>query len=207
MSVTQERNKLTGIRDLDYMILNRLSDKDLLAVCQVNKEVNKLCNDDKYWQQRIKYIFDVESNNLIELKNFLEIDTWREMYNFLSDRFILERNKRAKYDEEFLEDPQEYYKHTRIISDEYVLPIELANFIAKSYQVIKYTDFIHETLDNINAKEFPEWINKRLFMRQYKFLLMQEPSSLKGNAKDVKNKLSAQFNYFSNAIKRIGKNI
>ncbi len=36
---------LTGNKDVDRKILNELDDEDLVKACQVNKQVNTLCND------------------------------------------------------------------------------------------------------------------------------------------------------------------
>ena len=44
---------LTGIRDLDHIILNQLEDKDLVNICLVNKAAQKLCNDQTFWFNRI----------------------------------------------------------------------------------------------------------------------------------------------------------
>ena len=44
---------LTGIKDLDYVILNELEDRDLVNICQVNKEASKLCDDQTFWLNRI----------------------------------------------------------------------------------------------------------------------------------------------------------
>ena len=44
---------LTGIRDLDYKILNELEDRDLVSICLSNKEASKLCNDQTFWLNRI----------------------------------------------------------------------------------------------------------------------------------------------------------
>ena len=44
---------LTGNKDIDRKILNKLEDKDLVRVCKVNKEANSLCNDQVFWMNRI----------------------------------------------------------------------------------------------------------------------------------------------------------
>ena len=44
---------LTGIKDLDYKILNQLEDKDLVNICQTNKEAKTICDDQTFWLNRI----------------------------------------------------------------------------------------------------------------------------------------------------------
>jgi len=41
---------LTGNKDVDRKILNELEDKDLVNVCQTNKQANLLCNDQVFWE-------------------------------------------------------------------------------------------------------------------------------------------------------------
>ena len=39
-------NKLTGNKDADFIILMKLDDRELGLVCQANKYVRSLCNDE-----------------------------------------------------------------------------------------------------------------------------------------------------------------
>ena len=43
---------LTGVKDVDWQILNELNDKSLVNACQSSKQINKICNDDMFWFQR-----------------------------------------------------------------------------------------------------------------------------------------------------------
>ena len=45
--------KTKGFKDVNYNILNRLNDRELLDVCSVSKESNKLCNDQNFWKIRV----------------------------------------------------------------------------------------------------------------------------------------------------------
>ena len=69
---------LTGIKDVDYKILNELDDKDLVKYCQTNKEANKICNDQTFWMRRvlkkISYI-DIEI-----LRKYKGERSWSEYY-------------------------------------------------------------------------------------------------------------------------------
>ena len=44
---------LSGNKETDFLILMQLTDYELTKVCQVNKYVNKLCNDDNFWRNRV----------------------------------------------------------------------------------------------------------------------------------------------------------
>ena len=48
---------LTGIADLDFIILNKLDDITLVKLCQVNSSVNNFCKDDKLWKMRVEQQF------------------------------------------------------------------------------------------------------------------------------------------------------
>ncbi len=44
---------MTGHRDTDFLVLMQLCDRDLGAVCSVNKYAKKVCEDDTFWKNRI----------------------------------------------------------------------------------------------------------------------------------------------------------
>jgi len=48
---------LTGMKDVDYKILNELNDKDLVSFCSTNKKADEYCNDQTYWMVRTLYKF------------------------------------------------------------------------------------------------------------------------------------------------------
>jgi hypothetical protein len=43
---------LTGIRDVNLKILEDLNDEELFSFCLVNKEANKLCENETFWKNR-----------------------------------------------------------------------------------------------------------------------------------------------------------
>ena len=60
---------LTGIKDLDYKILNELGDKDLVNVCLVNKNASEICDDQTFWLNRILSMYpNVPSEVLVKSK-------------------------------------------------------------------------------------------------------------------------------------------
>lgn len=66
---------LTGIPEVDFNILNNLSDQDLGIACQVNSYTNSLCQDDYLWEIRSKSRYNVT-------KKPTKI-SWREYYQLL----------------------------------------------------------------------------------------------------------------------------
>lgn len=47
-----ENSGFTGVRDIDVLIFQQLSDKDLGHMCQLNTEMYALCKDENFWKQR-----------------------------------------------------------------------------------------------------------------------------------------------------------
>jgi hypothetical protein len=83
------------------MILMQLSDREISMVCQANKYVNSLCEDGRFWLNRLLLTFTKYSPVLAkDIKDYLEFDAWKEFYNWL-------RVQELKY-----KDPQ---IHTKII--------------------------------------------------------------------------------------------
>ena len=78
-------SKLTGNKNVDFVVLNLLTDYELSQVCQVNKYVNSLCNDDNFWLQRIINKYNLPSEYIIETKEFLEFEKYKELYIYLKN--------------------------------------------------------------------------------------------------------------------------
>ena len=64
---------LTGIRDLDREIVNKLSDKDLLQMCLLNKTYSERVCDDSYFQLRTE-------NGFPETIQYKENKSWKNHY-------------------------------------------------------------------------------------------------------------------------------
>lgn len=57
---------LSGVKDLDYKILNELDDKDLINACQTNKAADKICTDQNFWLNRIQIKFPYLSYDILD---------------------------------------------------------------------------------------------------------------------------------------------
>lgn len=74
----------TGYFDLDSIILNKLNDKDLAAVCQTNKAASYICSSDRYWLNRTLFYFGKYLGGGENIKNnYLKGRTWQEYYKYL----------------------------------------------------------------------------------------------------------------------------
>ncbi len=69
---------LTGIKDIDFKILNKLDDGTLVTYCTANKGAMEVCNDQIFWMNRILKTFpylDVDS-----LREYKGNRSWSELY-------------------------------------------------------------------------------------------------------------------------------
>ena len=49
----KQEKLLTGIKNVDLMILSYLNDKDLVSICNTSKRADKICKDENFWRNRI----------------------------------------------------------------------------------------------------------------------------------------------------------
>ena len=84
---------LTGNKDTDRLILNKLDDKDLVNFCLSNKAANNFCNQDQtFWRDRVFSRFGLPyelANKYKGEKSWSEyyIDLQKPRYNVLEDGF------------------------------------------------------------------------------------------------------------------------
>ena len=76
--------KFTGNKDLDFLILQQISDLDLRRLCRVNRYLNSLCNDENFWMKRIILKIDdtLSYEDIQRLKIYLGINSNKELYNY-----------------------------------------------------------------------------------------------------------------------------
>ena len=70
-SVIVENKKFTGNKDIDYVILKSLDDRSLFTVCQANKYLRELCNNETFWKTRFMNKFPEFVNR--------EYQKWKEL--------------------------------------------------------------------------------------------------------------------------------
>lgn len=69
---------LTGNRNVDMMILNKLDDKDLVNACQLNRAADNICNDENFWFNRVLTKFPGIPLDVLE--HYKANRTWSEYY-------------------------------------------------------------------------------------------------------------------------------
>ena len=134
---------LTGNRDVDMEIILQLEDRELPAVCAVNKYVNQICESDAFWYRRlINRITRAKDDNLSKYKNLLMTDIngekIREMQRFLGFKTLKELN--AFLNE--LQPSTEYLAYYSSAIDSF----QVDENINKAY--------------NLPEREFPKYINR-----------------------------------------------
>ena len=82
---------LTGNKDLDHIILNKLDDKDLVNVCQTNHKADEICKDQNFWMNRILSKFP--SVDMDVLKKYKGSRTWSDYYIYDLRRIIFKENE------------------------------------------------------------------------------------------------------------------
>lgn len=60
-------------KDTSLIILSKLNDKDLLSTCMVNKDANKICQDQNFWRNRFISRYGEENFNFMKDK----VKNWR----------------------------------------------------------------------------------------------------------------------------------
>lgn len=74
---------LTGVKDVDLQIILELEDKDLISLCEIDKQLNRYCEENSaLWQRKIKKITpDIIEG--ISLEKPPEKYTWKQWYFYL----------------------------------------------------------------------------------------------------------------------------
>jgi len=140
-------NKLSGNKQTDFLIMMKLSDNELGKVCQVNKYINSLCEDDNFWMQRVHIINKYSYEDALDMKRYLDFDTWKEYYLWLDEFKKCEKYHRKKM--QFVEEDVDFYLKLLLVS-------------------LKRKHIIDDFISKYNEMKFPIWINKEGFLKTIK---------------------------------------
>ncbi len=77
---------ITGSRDTDFELLMKLSDHELGVVCQTNKKVRAVCENDYFWKRRAVKFYNISELVFNKLKDFLEFTDNKSFYIYLKDK-------------------------------------------------------------------------------------------------------------------------
>ncbi len=69
---------LSGNKDVDRILLNKLEDEDLVNVCQTNKKAQSICNDQVFWMNRVFNRFGYVGGDV--LRKHKGDRSWSEYY-------------------------------------------------------------------------------------------------------------------------------
>jgi hypothetical protein len=141
---------LTGDKNLDFNILNELTDKDLTIVCQVNSYVRSLCNNNTFWMKRLYGKYKLNPKDAIEIKNYLSFSTsevgWKDFYLWLNRMFL--RINTNPFREKLLTD---------------------VSFINILTNALRKKEFIDDALLlAFKNKKLPIWIYQEEYQKEYK---------------------------------------
>lgn len=126
---------LTGIKDTDLKIIQELTDNELNKVCQVNKYVNPLCNEERFWLQRILIHFKMlNSQEVNKMKSFFGF-SYKELYIFLKT-FPVKQN--------FIE----VRKNVEMTREEII-------------SILKEENVINQIIDTSIKDPLPKWVNRQ----------------------------------------------
>ena len=156
-------SKLTGNKDADFLILMELNDRELSMVCQANKYVNTLCQDEMFWLNRILFNFPSYSAVIArDMKNYLEFDTWKEFYIWLrqhaaiTDKIIKSLENEKK---EVINKTLELFKKIKL--NKWINPEEF-------YKVFKRYAFINAQEDINEDYTDPVWDESEISKIEWK---------------------------------------
>lgn len=77
---------ITGYKDTDYELLMKLNDHELGVVCQSNKKIKQICDDENFWMNRSIKFYNISASRLNRLKRFLEFTDSKKLYMNLKDK-------------------------------------------------------------------------------------------------------------------------
>ena len=149
---------LTGIRDVNLKILQDLNDEELFSFCIVNKEANKLCENEDFWRNRFLKRFG-------KLYTKDENRTWKNFYLTIVKEFAKEMSYDDKLDKNLrnIRDSFDFRKQRYGIHDNGGRPFEVLidrNGVAV-YKEANDEEFSHDESEDTDD---PHYFNRPSFV-------------------------------------------
>lgn len=80
----EQREKLTGNKDADMLLLMKLSDRDLGSVCRVNQLARRYYNDPVFWRNRLLNRYNIPGEEARRFAEYLGFDSFKDFYVYFS---------------------------------------------------------------------------------------------------------------------------
>lgn len=154
-------SKLTGNKQTDFIILMKLADHELGKVCQANKYVRSLCNDDNFWRERVLKYFPISLEDARKMKTIMEFDTWKEYYQFMTTLYVARSEHRI-----YAKTHPELYPSImgrRVILGDSGNEDVFENFGLKSVISNLNNKSFMKSVEELENIDYPKWINKNEF--------------------------------------------
>lgn len=157
---------LSKNKDIDFIILMELNDKELGQICRSNKYINSLCNDDTFWRNRTVLRFHLSPSQYLlaeKMKNYLQWETWKEYYIWLSSIVGYKYYKKIKTND-FLFEPSNHTLRKETSNE------SSAIYITKSYldNLLLNTDKIElmeKKIKEFQTKSLPKWLGETFIIQ------------------------------------------
>ena len=87
----------TGNKDTDFIILDKLDDKELGRLCQSDKYVATLCENETFWLNRLMRVYSVSPQKIDEMRKYLFFQDNKELYIWLKKYFSKNMYQKSQF--------------------------------------------------------------------------------------------------------------
>ena len=157
-------SKLTGIKDLDVLILNKSFDKDLLSIGRANKYFNTLFENETLWKTRLTYALPLTVDEVCKLMIKLEFNSFKEFYKWLKQKYVGGRVKNST---------DTRYK----FENKYFFFLSCFNYLKNNINM----DIDFSVMFDPKQTILPDFIDRKLFVKELKRYIYTSGSKISTN--------------------------
>ena len=162
-----KRGGLTGDKNIDIVILNKLSDQDLRQACQIDTLTRSICNNDLFWAHRLQTRYP-------HIKSQEEY-TWRDLYFYtqIHQKYgtflgtiddIAAAKPKLVTSEQYLVWLDLFFKLLQQEDGSGDIEYTIYNYVPDEYPLFKLISTIHQNINNahwfVDAIPFFERVNR-----------------------------------------------
>ena len=161
-------NLLTGVRDLDREILNKLSEKDLLNMCVLNKTYSEKVCDETYFRLRTLARFP----ETVPYKDYTHTKNWKNHY-FTNVKYIELLKSKFQYIYKRKDKSPELLYLARLLTPKFSYSKNLALIRGSFYGKLEIIKYLFEDGANIdsNESEALRWASSTGYLETVKYLV------------------------------------